>query len=128
MKTSNNPSTNSNSNGSNLQASTATSHDTADRGRDIANHTFDQLASAVESARSTAVPAIEKLTTKAESMAQRSVELARTGTQQVRDQALLVSEMTAGYVRQAPVKSLLFAVGIGALLAIIFSPGRRERT
>lgn len=116
------------SNGSGSPASkTGADRHAADRGRDIANQTFDQLAHAVESARATAVPAIEKFTTGAESMAQRSVELARIKSQQMRDQAHLASEKTATYVRQEPVKSLLIAAAAGALLAWLLSPSKRDR-
>lgn len=124
---SNGPATSS-SNGSKLQTTTGTGHDAAERGRELANNTFDHLASAIETARSTTVPAIERLTSKAETMAQRSIELARTGSQQLRDQALLASEVTAGYVKQSPVKSLLLAAAAGALLTMIFSSGKRDRS
>lgn len=130
----NTASTTSSDNGSNGVGASNSLHATgnsadraSERSRDVANQTFDQLANAVESARSSAVPAIERLTSGAESMAHRSIEMARAKSQQMREQANLATEKTVGYVRQEPVKSLLIAAAAGALLSFLLSSGKRDR-
>lgn len=115
------------SHGAGLHTAGNSAERASERSRDVANQTFDQLANAVESARSSAVPAIERLTSGAESMAHRSIEVARAKSQQMREQANLATEKTVGYVRQEPVKSLLIAAAAGALLGLLFSSSKRDR-
>ncbi len=93
----------------------------------IANNTFDTLSGAVESARNATVPALERLGNNAESLARRSAEAARLKSQQLREQALRASEQTAGYIRDQPLKSVLYAAAAGALIGLLLSFTRRDR-
>lgn len=106
--------------------------DGAERSRRIANDTFDSLSHAVEAARHSAIPAIERLGASAESLARRSIDLARARSALVRAQAHRASEQTVGYIRDEPLKSVLIAAAVGATVALVWSlfthrPDRSDR-
>ncbi|MCQ9378934.1 hypothetical protein [Methyloversatilis sp. XJ19-49] len=94
----------------------------------IAHQTLDQLADRVDSARLQVAPVFDRLAHRADEMKYRGVAAVRDGSQRLRYQAVRATDSTLGYVRQKPVRSLLFAAALGAaatlLLSIVGRAGR----
>lgn len=96
----------------------------------VANAAFDRMGDKIESARDRASPTIERWSSQAETALHRSVDALRDTTNQLREQALKVSDVTAGRVRDEPLKAVLIAAAAGAaLMAVIglISRSRRDR-
>jgi ElaB/YqjD/DUF883 family membrane-anchored ribosome-binding protein len=96
----------------------------------VANAAFDRMSDKVESARDRASPLIDRWSSQAENALHRSVDALRDTTTQLREQAAKVSDVTAGRVRDEPLKAVLIAAAAGAaLMAVIglISRSRRDR-
>lgn len=87
----------------------------------IAHQTLDQLADRVDSARLQAAPVFDRLAHRADEMKYRGVAAMRDGSQRLRYQAVRATDSTLGYVRQKPVRSLLFAAALGAAATLLLS-------
>jgi ElaB/YqjD/DUF883 family membrane-anchored ribosome-binding protein len=87
----------------------------------IAHQTLDQLADRVDSARLQAAPVFDRLAHRADEMKYRGVAAMRDGSQRLRYQAIRATDSTLGYVRQKPVRSLLFAAALGAAATLLLS-------
>ncbi len=85
----------------------------------VANDTLDQLSQSVHAARDAAAPVIGRVADRAETLARRSVDTVRNGTEQLRLGAQRAADQTAGYVQAQPLKSMLMAVAAGAALAVL---------
>lgn len=96
-----------------------------------ANATLDRLADKVQTAKSTAVPKLERFGNDAEAMARRGLDMAQERAADLRERALRRQEQAVGYVRQEPLKSVLIAAGVGAaamgLIALMRAPRRDDR-
>lgn len=66
-------------------------------------------------------PRLDRLLTQAEALGRRGLDAVRDRSHGVRDRAADVSERTASYVKDEPLKSMLFAAAAGAAVAIIVS-------
>ena len=113
--------TNPNSNvGANAAAIVDSAANTADQvirsSQRVANQTLDQLSSGVDTVRAQAAPVLNRLATDAEQFTRRSVDKVREGSQQLRGQALRATDTTLGYIKEEPVKAVLIAAAIGAVL------------
>ena len=106
--------------------SAAQSADTAIRSSQrVANQTLDQLAESVDNARAQAGPALNRLANDAQALTRRGVDAVRAGSQQLRGQASRATDSTVGYIQAEPVKSMLIAAAVGAvLMALITLVGR----
>jgi ElaB/YqjD/DUF883 family membrane-anchored ribosome-binding protein len=91
----------------------------------IAHQTLDQLADRVDSARLQAAPVFDRLAHRADEMKYRGVTAMRDGSQRMRYQAVQATDSTLGYVRQKPVRSLLFAAALGAVATLLLSVAGR---
>jgi len=91
----------------------------------IAHQTLDQLADRVDSARLQAAPVFDRLAHRADEMKYRGVTAMRDGSQRMRYQAVRATDSTLGYVRQKPVRSLLFAAALGAVATLLLSVAGR---
>ncbi|WP_439536667.1 hypothetical protein [Methyloversatilis sp.] len=87
----------------------------------IAHQTLDQLADRVDSARLQAAPVFDRLAHRADGMKYRGMAAMRDGSQRMRYQAVRATDSTLGYVRQKPVRSLLFAAALGAVATLLLS-------
>ncbi len=85
----------------------------------LANQTLDHLAAQVESARTSAGPALDGFANDATSLAHRSADAVRHRTDQLRDQALHARDATRGYIQQEPLKAVLIAAATGAALVAL---------
>ncbi|MEO6031727.1 MAG: hypothetical protein ABIP61_07470 [Burkholderiaceae bacterium] len=80
---------------------------------------FDHLAHQVDNLHDRATPLLNRLTGQAEAAARRGVGAMRDASHQVRERAARVSDNTAGYVRDEPMKSMLIAAAAGAALMAV---------
>ncbi len=114
-------------------------NDTIDKTQDLAHEAADNTTRALQSTRRNAVhgveklddqlqqwgadaaPAIERATDNAAQWARRSAQQLRDGSQQLQAKARHAADGTQQYVRDQPVKSVLIAAGVGALLMGLLS-------
>ena len=87
----------------------------------LANTALDSLSGTVQTLRNQAAPLLNRAGEQASALAQRSVDAVRDSSQQLREQAQRVSDGTANYVKEEPVKALLIAAATGALLMGVIS-------
>ncbi|MCR5863722.1 MAG: hypothetical protein ACK4PH_19015 [Aquincola tertiaricarbonis] len=93
----------------------------------LANESLDQLSDKIHELRDTAVPAINRLASEAETLARRGLDTMRERSAQIRDRAVRVSDNTVGYIKDEPVKSMLIAAATGAALMALVSLLSRSR-
>jgi ElaB/YqjD/DUF883 family membrane-anchored ribosome-binding protein len=62
---------------------------------------------------------LNRATEQASAMAQRGVDAVRDGSQQLRERAHWASDGTLNYIKDEPVKSMLFAAAAGAALMVL---------
>lgn len=93
-----------------------------------ATHALDQLSDAVQQAHDQAVPRIEQLGERAETLTRHGIEAARERAARLREAAHHTQDRTVGYIRAEPVKSVLIAAGLGALLVGVWRMARHPRT
>ena len=91
-----------------------------------ATNALDQLAGAVQTAHDKAVPKIERLGERAEELARHGIDAARQRSARLREAAHHTQDRTVGYIRAQPVKSVLIAAAIGAVLFGLLSRGGRN--
>jgi ElaB/YqjD/DUF883 family membrane-anchored ribosome-binding protein len=77
---------------------------------------IDQLAEGIDSVRSQAAPALERLVSDAERLTRRGLAAVRDGTQRVGEQTARATDATIGYIKDEPVRSVLIAAAVGAAL------------
>lgn len=97
--------------------------------RRVANDALDHVESAIHSARANVQPAISRLATQAESLARKGLDAVKDGAYTVRDRATSLTDVTARYVKDEPVKAVLIAAAAGAALMALLSlaqSGRRR--
>ena len=95
--------------------------------RQMSDRGFDRLASQVDDLHDRATPLLSRLSGQAETVARRGAEAVRDASHQVRERALRASDQTVGYVRDAPMKSMLIAAAAGALLMAVVGFLSRSR-
>lgn len=93
----------------------------------LANESLDQLSDKIHELRDTAVPAINRLASEAETLARRGLDTMRERSAQIRESAVRVSDNTVGYIKDEPVKSMLIAAATGAALMALVSLLSRSR-
>lgn len=109
----------------------ADSADQAIRGTQrAANVTLDRLSDSVQTAKTSAVPRLERFGSEAEAIARRSLDAAHDRAVQLRDGAYRAHEQSVEYIREEPVKSVLIAAATGAavmgLIALLRSSRRAD--
>lgn len=88
-------------------------------GRGAANRTLDGLSNRIDSAQDVAAPAVQHAVERTQDLGHQTMELMRSGAQQLRDQAQHARDASVVYVRQEPLKSMLMAAAVGAGLMAI---------
>ncbi len=94
----------------------------------LANQKLDQLAGQVESARSSAGPALDGLANDATRLAQRGSDALRLRSDQLRAQALKARDSTRDYIQQDPLKAVLIAAAAGATIMLVGQMIGRRRS
>jgi ElaB/YqjD/DUF883 family membrane-anchored ribosome-binding protein len=95
-----------------------------------AEHAIDTLDHKVQQLRADAGPALERASDHAAQWARRGVQQVRHGSRQLQAKAHYAARETQQYVRDQPVKSLVIAAGVGALVmgvvSLLARPGARH--
>ncbi len=81
-----------------------------DAARAGAHHTFDGMVHSLDGLRGRAAPALDHASERMAELAQRSSRYVRDGAHRAGDNAAL-------YIREQPVKSILYAAAAGAIVA-----------
>jgi len=85
----------------------------------MAHEALSTLSDRVQEARDQASPVINRVAAKAEELARRSADAVRDRGQQFREQAYRAQDMTVGYIKDEPLKSILMAAAAGAAIMAI---------
>ena len=113
---------------SNLADSAAEKADAAIRSTQRAtNSALDGLSASVQDARSHVSPLLDRASEQAAALAQRGIDAVRASSQQVRDKAVQATDVTAGYIRNDPIKAVLIAAATGAALMALVGLLSRSR-
>ncbi|OYU00466.1 MAG: hypothetical protein CFE40_04010 [Burkholderiales bacterium PBB1] len=92
-----------------------------------AQQAHNHLAEKAHSAVNTAKPVMERLAKDAESIARRGLDTARETSRQLRERAAHASDSTVQYIKDEPVKAMLFAAAAGAALVTVIGLLSRSR-
>jgi len=88
-------------------------------------HTISNLTSPLAEASDRL---LDRTSEQASALAHRGMDAVREGSQQLRTSALHASDSTVSYIRQEPVKSMLFAAAAGVVLTgLLVLAGRSRR-
>ncbi|HQX59335.1 MAG TPA: hypothetical protein PLT77_09395, partial [Burkholderiaceae bacterium] len=87
---------------------------------------LERLDDKVHQLRTDAAPVIERAGEKADQWVQKGARQLNEGSRQLRAKAQYVAAESQQYVREQPVKSVLIAAGIGALLMGLISVLARQ--
>ena len=93
----------------------------------MATEALDTLSDKVQDMRNQASPTINRLATQAEDAARRGMAAVKESTQQLREKATQASDTTAAYIKEDPMKAMLFAAATGAALMALVSLMGRSR-
>ena len=93
----------------------------------VANEALDGLAVTVQGMRHRTTPLLNRANEQAIALARRGVDAVRDGSQQLRDTALRASDGTLNYIKGEPVKAVLIAAAVGAVLMAIAGLMTRSR-
>ena len=100
-----------------------------DKTRRATNDALDTVSDVVDEARDKAEPTVRRLATQAETLARRSMDAVRDGSQQLREQATEMTDRTTRYVKDEPLKAVLIAAAAGAaLMAVLTAVARAGET
>ncbi len=92
-----------------------------------ADEKLNQIADKVDSVRSPG-PTISRIANDADQLRQRSVDVLRNASFQMRETAMRASDNTVAYIRDEPVKSVLIAAAVGAAsMALLSAMSRTGR-
>ena len=89
--------------------------------RGFANDKLDKAEDKVRSLRDNIDPVVEMLTTKAQKMARQSLDMAAQARDRAQESMTRASDVTSRYVSEQPLRSVLIAAGVGAVVALLIS-------
>ena len=98
-----------------------------DATRQSAHNAIDAADSKIQSLRSTVEPAVDMLASKAQHLAHQGMDAAVQAKDKVQESLVQYSDATARYVSRQPVKSVLIAAAVGAVLTMLLRPSRSSR-
>lgn len=88
-----------------------------DHSRRAAHDALDALHQGVDDLGQGVPDALHRAASQVDDLTRRSIEQARATARQVRQQVQHAGDRTVGYIRDEPVKSMLFAAAVGAVVA-----------
>jgi len=97
-----------------------------DSTRDFASEALDKAESKVRDLHGSVDPVLDMLTSKAQKLARHSLDLASEATYQAEQSLRRATRVTARYVADQPVRSVLIAAAVGAVAALLISSSRRR--
>ena len=92
-----------------------------------ADSAFDAMSEKIDEAKGQVAPMLSKVSSQAEAAARRGMDAVRDTSQQLREKAVHAQDVTVAYVKDEPVKAMLIAAAIGALLMGLISMMGRSR-
>jgi ElaB/YqjD/DUF883 family membrane-anchored ribosome-binding protein len=99
----------------------------ADQAAQGADSALASLQDKVQDVRDQAGPAINRMAAKAQELASRSADAMRDRSQQLKEHAYRAQDVTVGYIKDEPLKSILIAAAAGAALMALVQLLTRDR-
>ena len=99
-----------------------------DSARQSAHDAIGAAESKMQSFRSSVEPAVDKLANKAQQLAHQGMDAAVQVKDRAQESYIRYSDATSRYVTQQPVRSVLIAAAVGAVVALLLSPSRSSRS
>ena len=93
----------------------------------MANETLSSLSDKVQDVRDQAAPVINRVAAKAQELASRSADVMRDRSALLKEQASRAQDMTVGYIKDEPLKSIIIAAAAGAALMALVQLLTRDR-
>jgi len=97
-----------------------------DSTRDFANDALERAESKVRELRGSVDPVVDMLASKAQKLARHSLDLASEAKYQAEQSLRRASRVTTRYVADQPLRSVLIAAAVGAVVALLISSSRRR--
>jgi ElaB/YqjD/DUF883 family membrane-anchored ribosome-binding protein len=97
-----------------------------DSTRDFASEALDRAESKVRELRGSVDPVVDMLTSKAQKLARHSLDLASEANYRAGQSLRHASRATTRYVADQPVRSVLIAAAVGAVVALLISSARHR--
>ena len=94
--------------------------------RDFANDNLDKAEDKVRTLRESIDPVVDMLTTKAQRMARQSLDIAAQAKERAQQSMTRATDATTRYVSEQPLRSVLIAAGVGAVVALLVSALRNR--
>lgn len=97
-----------------------------DATREHANEALDKAESRLRQLRGNVDPVVDMLASKAQEMAQHSLDLASEAKDRAEQSLKRAAGVTTRYVSEQPVRSILIAAGVGAAVALLVAASRQR--
>ncbi|MHB1198681.1 MAG: glycine zipper domain-containing protein [Polaromonas sp.] len=97
-----------------------------DSTRGYANDALDKAESRVRELRGSVDPVVDMLTSKAQKLARHSLDLASEAKYQAEQSLRRATRVTTRYVADQPLRSVLIAAAVGAVVALLISSSRHR--
>ncbi len=98
----------------------------ADMTREHAHEALDKAQSRLRQLRGNVDPVVDMLASKAQKMAQHSLDLASEAKDRAEQSLKRAAGVTTRYVAEQPVRSILIAAGVGAGVALLVAAARQR--
>lgn len=94
--------------------------------RERAHEAFDKAQSKLRQLRGNVDPVVDMLASRAQKMAQQSLDLASEAKDRAEHSLKRAAAGTTRYVSEQPVRSILIAAGVGAAVALLVAAARQR--
>lgn len=98
----------------------------AEAAREHAHEALDKAQSRLRQLRGNVDPVVDMLASKAQKMAQHSLDLATEAKDRAEQSLKRAAGVTTRYVSEQPVRSILIAAGVGAAVALLVAASRQR--
>jgi ElaB/YqjD/DUF883 family membrane-anchored ribosome-binding protein len=99
-----------------------------DTTREHAHAALDKAESRLRQLRGNVDPVVDMLASKAQKMAQHSLDLASEAKERAEQSLKRAAGVTTRYVAEQPVRSILIAAGVGAAMALLVAASRQRHS
>jgi len=98
-----------------------------DSSREYANDTLDKAERKVREIRGQVDPVVDRLASQAQKLARQSLDMAADAKYKAQQSMTRYARATSHYVAEQPVRSVLIAAAVGAVVALLVSETRHRR-
>ena len=95
--------------------------------RDYANHALDKAENKVRELRGDVDPLVDMLASKAQKLARQSLDMAAEAKDKAQQSLSRYASATTHYVAEQPMRSVLIAAGVGAVVALLVASLRHRK-